>query len=146
MQQLLCEIGMAKDAAKKFSLYSFRSGAAAQALANAMALKGGVSEITFLQAIARILGHITLTRTTLNSYIRPLGDALNDNSAVVHGEKEGVVGGIADYEGRMLRLPQYSLFVHQEPLTEAERTKRASNGALIPPKLPHEVSRVVDVE
>lgn len=56
------------------------------------------------------------------------------------------MGGRADFEARIGRLPEYILFQQREPLTEAERKERMPKGVLCPPKLPPVITMVVDVD
>ena len=137
---------MSTAAVKKFGLRSLRSGAADQALLNLMSQTSGVPQAHHYQAIARALGHTSLTRVTLGSYIGPLGNLILDNSAVVFGEEEGVVGGKPDLEARVARLPQYVPFIARGVYTDAERAKREQCAVNHLPKLPPSVSMAVDVD
>lgn len=142
-------MGLSEDAVKKFSLRSLRSGAAGQALLNLMEQSGGVPQAHHYEAIARALGHTSLTRVTLGSYIGPLGNLLYDNSAVVFGEEEGAVGGKADLEARVARLPQYLPFVVRDVVTDEGReeiVKRSESVVPHLPKLPPGIAMIVDAD
>ena len=86
---------MTLSEASKFGMRSLRSGAAGQASVNLAMQSGGIPQSEHYQAIARCLGHSSLTRVTLQSYIGPLGNLILDNSAVLFGEEEGATGGKA---------------------------------------------------
>ena len=64
---------------------------------------GGVAQTCFYQSIARCLGHVSLSEVTLISYIDRLGSFVHDTSAVIFGEEEGSVGGVADIGARVER-------------------------------------------
>ena len=129
LQDLLHQLGMSEDAVSKFGMRSFRSGAAGQALVNLTSQSGGVPKAYHYQSLARALGHTNLTRVTMESYIGPLGYLLFDNSAVLFGEEEGVVGGNPDYEARIARLPQYFPFVARGALSNEEMAEKAQERA-----------------
>ena len=114
-----------------------------------MLQSGGVPQAHHYEAIARALGHTSLSRVTLGSYIGPLGNLLYDNNAVVFGEEEGAVGGIAPLEDRVARLPQYRVFASREVLTQDEReksAKRAKSSVPHLPKLSPGIAMVVDAD
>ena len=104
----------------------------------------GVPQSHHYQAIARCLGHTSLTRVTMQSYIGPLGNLLSDNSAVLFGEEEGDIGGRADVEARVARLPEYKKFVVKEGVGNVVRRK--DDGPKKSSKLPPEISRMVDAD
>ena len=146
---LLHQLGMSEKSVKKFGMRSARSGAAGQALLNLTLQSGGVPQAHYYESIARLLGHTSLTRVTMGSYIGPLGNLLFDNSAVVFGEEEGAVGGKADLEARVARLPQYLPFGPRAVVSDVERAKsaeRAKSVVAYLPKLPPSIAMVVDVE
>ena len=130
LHDLLHQHGISKEEVRKYGLRSLRSGAAGQALIILTSQSGGVSKSFHYEALARALGHTSLTRVTLESYIGPLGNLLFDNSAVIFGEEEGAVGGKPDLEARIARLPQYAPFVDRGEVTIAEREKKAEERAI----------------
>lgn len=149
LHALLHQVGVSEIEVKKFGLRSLRSGAAGQALLNLMLQSGGVPQAQHYEAIARALGHTSLSRVTLGSYIGPLGNLLYDNNAVVFGEEEGAVGGIAPLEDRVSRLPQYRVFASREVLTHDERETSAKRAkSLVPhlPKMSPGIAMVVDAD
>ena len=133
---------------RKFGLRSLRSGAAGQALVNLMSQDGGVPQSHHYQSTACCLGHSSLTRVTIQTYIGPLGNLLLDDSAVLFGEEEeGVVGGHADVEVRVARLPEYKKFMAQEGAVNMDRGEDAPPLPWeLPCKLRQEISSMADAE
>ena len=85
----------------------------------------------------------------MSAYIGPLSTLLFDNSAIVFGEEEGAVGGIADLEARVGRLPQYLPCAAREVVTDVERAKSAKRAQSVVaqrPKLPPSIAMAVDVD
>lgn len=138
---------MATDAIKKFGLRSFRSGATGQALSNLTTSSGGVPQGHHYQALARALGHTSLTRVTMESYIGPLGSLMFDNSAILHREEEGSVGGGANFEARTARLTQYLAFAKPAVLSDMERAAKIAERQMTHlPKLSSDISLRVDAD
>ena len=112
---------------------------------NMTSRSGGVAQTCFYQFIARCLGHCSLTKVTLTAYIDRIGGLIHDNSAVLFGEEEGAVGGLANCEARVERLIEYRML--QETDTgggegdrDVEKYERVTVG---PPKLAPSLSRAV---
>lgn len=144
LQDLLHQIGLSKEEVTNFGLRSFRSGGAGQAIVNLTSQCGGVPKSFHYQAIARMLGHSSLTRVTLESYTGPLGNLIFDNSAVIFEEEEGAVGGDPDLEARMARLPQYMKFA-PGTVSKEERAKKSEERAIAHlPKLPPGLAVLVE--
>ena len=91
------------------------------------------------------LSHTSLTRATPGSYVGPLGNFIYENNAVVYGEEEAI-GGQADYEAQVARLPQYLPFVVRGVVTDVERAERVCKVVAHHPKLSPYTSTIVDVD
>ena len=98
---------------------------------------GVVAQTCFFQAIARMLGHCSLTKVTMKTYIDRIGSLIHDNSAVLFGEEEGAVGGYANCEARVERLLEYRLLNEGTDVVKYERVPVG------PPRLPPSLSRAV---
>lgn len=144
LQDLLHQLGLSKEEVTNFGLRNFRSGGAGQAIVNLTSRCGGVPKPYHYQAIARMLGHSSLTRVTLESYTGPLGNLIFYNSAVIFEEEDGGVGSDPDYEARIARLPQYMNFA-PSTVSKEERAKKAEERAIAHlPKLPPGLANLVE--
>lgn len=147
LHALLRQCGLTEEEAKAFGLRSFRSGAAGQASINLASRKGGVPTTSFLEAIARMLGHVSLSRVTLDAYIGLLAKLIFDNGAVLHLEEEGIVGSHVDFEARIASIPVYAKIAKSRMMEAGEREKEAESRAVQHhPNLPPAIEALVDAD
>lgn len=147
LRALIFQIGYTKSGTLDFGLRSLRSGGAGQTLIMILSGQGGIPRTSFLQAIARMLGHVTMTIETLQSYIGPLAKQIIENGRVVLGVGEGAGDARVDYEARIASLVEYVKFANVRLMNAAELATEAETRATRTfPPLPPGISALVDLD
>lgn len=137
---LLGQMGVPTDDIKRFRLRSFRSGGAGQALINLAMDDRGIHSQDHVDTVARMLGHGTITRATMDAYIGHLLQRVMDAANVLFGREEGSAGGVAEMERRIARMTQYQKFASPDECVIEGRENGLSNiRCSLPPNIRCEV-------
>lgn len=147
LRGILKLLGFTEAMIHEFAMRSLRSGAAGQTCVNLTSSQGGIPKDEHLKAIARLLGHATLSAATLHAYIGPLAKKIYENSNVVMGIGEGSKGGVVNYEACIAPLKEYEKFAKKNTMDAVALARGARKRAIqTSPNLPPSISALVEAD